>query len=194
MTCNRSRSAYSQCGTSCSRARTSVTSTPWRAASSRACVTTTPMPPLSCRSLTMKATFTGALARGPEGAVAPRAAAMVAAVIDPASAPRRTRVAFVGQATFFEACALGPGGHGFEPRFFEYRAGADANRLVVALRSFDPDVVLVFRPEIVPCGAFQDVRALTVGFLTEPLPRTARGAPVHDDLVKRLGELRKVDR
>jgi hypothetical protein len=142
----------------------------------------------------MKATFTGALARDPEGGVAPRAAAMVAAVIDPASAPRPTRVAFVGQATFFEACALGPGGHGFDPRFFEYRAGADANRLVAALGAFDPDVVLVFRPEIVPGGAFEDLRALTVGFLTEPLPRTARGAPVHDDLVKRLRELRKVDR
>src|SRR4051794_41982729 len=102
------------------------------------------MPPLSCRSLTMNATFTVALAPSPERGSAPRAAAMVAAVIDPASAPRRTRVAFVGQATFFEACALGPGEHGFDPFFFEYRAGADAPRLVAAPRALDPPGRVLF--------------------------------------------------
>ena len=29
----------------------------------------------------------------------------------------------------------------------------------------------VWRPELVPAGVFSDVRALTVGYMTEPLPR-----------------------
>jgi hypothetical protein len=103
------------------------------------------------------------------------------------------RVAFVGQATFFEACSLEPGPHGLQPRFFEFRRGADAGGLVGELRAFDPDVAIVFRPENVPAGALHGLRAKTVGFLTEPLPRQLSGAPVHEDLERRLWELRHVD-
>jgi hypothetical protein len=110
-----------------------------------------------------------------------------------ASGPTPLRVAFVGQATFFEACSLGPGPHGLQPRFFEFRRDADAGALVGELRAFDPDVAIVFRPEIVPPGALHGLRARTVGFLTEPLPRRLDGAPVHDDLERRLWELRHVD-
>jgi hypothetical protein len=104
------------------------------------------------------------------------------------------RLAFVGQATYFEACALGPGSHGFEPRFFEYRAGGDTDRLLAELADFDADVVVFFRPEIAPAGALHGLRALTLGFLTEPIPRTTTaGAPVHEDLGRRLWELEQVD-
>ena len=111
------------------------------------------------------------------------------------TADRPLRLAFVGQSTFFEACALDPGVHRrFEPRFHEFRAGADANALVTALHAFDPDVAVVFRPEIVPAGAFAGLRARTLGFLTEPLPRTANGAGAsHEDLERRLWELGHVD-
>jgi hypothetical protein len=109
------------------------------------------------------------------------------------SGPRPTRLAFVGQATFFEACALEPGPHGLEPRFFEFRRDGDAVALVEDLGAFDPDVVIVFRPEIVPAGALHGLRAKTVGFLTEPLPRRLSGVPLHDDLERRLWELRHVD-
>ena len=47
--------------------------------------------------------------------------------------------------------------------------------MLASLRAFDPDVVLVFRPEIVPPGAFADLGALTIGFLTEPIPRADGG-------------------
>src|SRR5215210_2525496 len=110
-----------------------------------------------------------------------------------ASGPTSPRVAFVGQATFFEACSLGQGSHGLAPRFFEFRCGADAPALVEELRAFDPDVAIVFRPEVVPAGALHGLRARTVGFLTEPLPRRFDGAPVHEDLERRLWELRHVD-
>ena len=67
---------------------------------------------------------------------------------------RPLRLAFVGQSTFFEACVLAPGvDPRVEPRFHEFRQGGDAGTLMPGLRAFDPDVVIVFRPEIVPRGA-----------------------------------------
>ena len=111
----------------------------------------------------------------------------------PASGLRPTRVAFVGQATFFEACSLGPGDHGLQPRFFEFRRDADAAALVDELQAFDADAVIVFRPEVIPAGALHGLRARTVGFLTEPLPRQLSGDPVHEDLERRRRELGRVD-
>jgi hypothetical protein len=100
------------------------------------------------------------------------------------------RVAFVGQSTFFQACALEGDAEGLRGTFVEHRGGADINALMAALAAVDPHVVLVFRPEIIPPGAFAGLRAATVGFLTEPLPR--RGG-THPDLERRLRELRSVD-
>ncbi|WP_205696695.1 hypothetical protein [Conexibacter sp. SYSU D00693] len=110
------------------------------------------------------------------------------------------RVAFVGQSTFFEACALADGVvPTLTTRFFEFRAGADAGRLRERLEAYDPQVVVVFRPEIIPSGTFDGLPVLTLGFLTEPLPR--RAAPgqagsngvAHHDLERRLEELSTVD-
>ncbi|MDO8184073.1 hypothetical protein Q5424_02745 [Conexibacter sp. JD483] len=102
------------------------------------------------------------------------------------------RLAFVGQGTYFEACAQMRDGAGLQTRFVEFREGAELGRLLGELHTWRPHVVLVFRPEIVPAGAFAGLDAATLGFLTEPLPR-ARGS-AHDDLEIRLKALRKVDR
>jgi hypothetical protein len=109
---------------------------------------------------------------------------------------RRLRLAFVGQSTFFEACVLEAPVHPrFDTRFYEFRSGGDAEALLAGLRAFDPDVVLVFRPEIIPAGAFAGLRATTLGFLTEPLPRMGEGNTArNEDLERRLWELEKVDR
>jgi hypothetical protein len=101
------------------------------------------------------------------------------------------RLAFVGQTTYFAACSMQAPAGGVLPLFVEFRAGADAEKMLASLRAFDPDVVVVFRPEIIPAGAFADIAALTVGFLTEPLPRVEGGA--HADLERRLEDLRAVD-
>jgi len=102
------------------------------------------------------------------------------------------RVAFVGQRTFFEACILGDGLAGMRTTFFEFRKGGDTDRLVIGLQEFRPHVVIVFRPEIIPAGAFAGLRATTLGFLTEPIPRgTGAG---HPDQQRRLWELGQVDR
>ena len=59
-----------------------------------------------------------------------------------------------------------------------------------AVAQADPDVVVVFRPEIVPAGAFDGLDAVTVGFNTEPIPRDGEA---HPDQLVRLGELAQTD-
>jgi len=104
---------------------------------------------------------------------------------------RRLRLALVGQATFFETC-LPPASSSLDPSFHEFRQDADAERLLADLRARRPDVVCVFRPELIPTGVLHGFDSLTLGFLTEPLPREAVGAP-HEDLSRRLWELGHVD-
>src|SRR4051794_27978313 len=101
------------------------------------------------------------------------------------------RVAFVGQQTFFEATALGDDHPRIRTRFYEFRKGGDAEALTAALQAFRPHVVVVFRPEIVPAGAFAALRAATLGFLTEPIPRGI--GPAHPDQERRLWELGQAD-
>jgi hypothetical protein len=105
---------------------------------------------------------------------------------------RRLRLALVGQATFFETC-LPPASRALVPSFHEFRKDADADALMRELRAANPHVVCVFRPELIPQGALHGLDALTLGFLTEPLPREAEGAP-QADLARRLWELEQVDR
>jgi hypothetical protein len=101
------------------------------------------------------------------------------------------RLAFVGQRTFFEVCALGDERPDVTTRFLEFRRHGDADALRRDLDAFAPHVVVVFRPEIVPAGAFDGLEALTLGFLTEPIPRDAAGR--HHDLERRRWELEQVD-
>jgi hypothetical protein len=101
------------------------------------------------------------------------------------------RLAFVGQRTFFEVCALGDERPDIETRFHEFRRHGDAQALRRDLDAFRPDVVVVFRPEIIPAGTFSGLRAATLGFLTEPIPRDAAGG--HHDLDRRRWELSQVD-
>lgn len=101
------------------------------------------------------------------------------------------RVAFVGQGVFFRQCSLERPAEGIEPTFFDFRAGAHPAALIGALQELDPDVVLVFRPEIVPPGLLDSLRALTIGYLTEPLPRDESSR--HPDLHARMSWLKQVD-
>jgi hypothetical protein len=101
------------------------------------------------------------------------------------------RVAFVGQSVYFRQCSQELVAGGVSPSFIDFRAGAPAERLLAELVKLDPDLVLVFRPEIVPHGLFDSIRAITLGYLTEPLPR---GGPAdHPDLRGRLWWLEKTD-
>jgi hypothetical protein len=101
------------------------------------------------------------------------------------------RVAFVGQSVFFAQCSLEAPVDGVEPFFVDFRSAAAPEPMLARLQELDPDVVLVFRPEIVPNGAFDGLRARTIGYLTEPLPRSA--GDTHPDLQARLRWLKDVD-
>jgi hypothetical protein len=103
----------------------------------------------------------------------------------------RRRIAFVGQELYFRLCSLEEPAGGLEPAFFDFRSGAPAEPLLTVLEAFDPDVIWVWRPEIVPHGLLRELRAVTVGYLTEPLPRD--GAAAHPDLELRLNYLRAAD-
>jgi hypothetical protein len=100
------------------------------------------------------------------------------------------RLAFVGQQAYFGYIALEQPAAGLEPRFFELRPNADGNELRAELDAYGPDVVIAFRPEFVPHGLFEGLDAITLGWLTEPLPR---GPGTHEDLETRLEALRNVD-
>ena len=91
---------------------------------------------------------------------------------------------------YFSSCALSSPAGGLEPVFVDHRGGADARALRRRLADAGPDVVVVFRPEIVAPGLFDDLDALTLGFSTEPLPRDAAA---HPDQLIRLGELAHAD-
>src|SRR3954454_1325076 len=114
----------------------------------------------------------------------------------PVHAPPRPgdplRLAFVGQQTFFEACALDERSRRVVTTFVEFRQGADAEAMRAAVDEFAPHAVVVSRPEIVPAGAFDGLRAATIGFLTEPIPRTT-GRRAHPDLRRRRADLRAAD-
>jgi hypothetical protein len=104
----------------------------------------------------------------------------------------RLRLAFVGQSTYFQACALGDECEEIETSFVDFRAGADSTAMLTALAAFDPHVVVAFRPEILPAGVLDALeRAATIGFLTEPLPRLSDDA--HADLERRLDDLKATD-
>ena len=100
------------------------------------------------------------------------------------------RVAFVGQEMYYGSCAMPHAAGGIEPAFVDHRGGADAAPMIARLHALAPDVVVVFRPEIVPPGAFAELDALTLGFNTEPLPRDP-GAGA--DRLFRLSELAQTD-
>jgi hypothetical protein len=98
------------------------------------------------------------------------------------------RIVFVGQSTFFGACALETP----HTTFVEFRAGADVDAMRARVHAAQPDVVVSFRPEILPPGVFADLRAPVLGILTEPIPR--RPGRAHPDLIRRRFALSKLDR
>src|SRR4051795_1061353 len=102
------------------------------------------------------------------------------------------RLAFVGQQTFFEVCSLVERSRRVTTMFHDFRQGADADAMHAALDAFAPHAVVVWRPEIVPAGALDGLRATVSGFLPEPIPRTP-GRRAHPDLRRRRADLRAAD-
>jgi hypothetical protein len=105
------------------------------------------------------------------------------------------RLAFVGQQTYFEACALDERSRRVCTTYVDFREGADAEAMRAGLDRFAPHAVVVFRPEIVPAHVFDGLRAMTIGFLTEPIPRVGptRRRKTHPDLRRRKADLRRAD-
>ena len=101
------------------------------------------------------------------------------------------KVAFVGQRTYFDICSQRGPSPAILPCFIDFREEAPIAPMLESLAAFNPHVVVVFRPEIIPAGVFHGLDALTLGYLTEPLPRSSGSD--HDDLERRLHDLALVD-
>jgi hypothetical protein len=76
--------------------------------------------------------------------------------------------------------------------FVDFREGASTTTLLERLEAAAPDVVVVFKPEVIPRGLFADLEATTIGYLTEPIPRR-QDIEEHPDLRRRLDNLRSLD-
>jgi hypothetical protein len=104
------------------------------------------------------------------------------------------RLAFVGQQTYFRACALDEDSPRVRTTFVDFRAGRDAALMRARLDAFGPHAVVLFRPETVPAGVLADLPAAIVGFLTEPISREASGrSGLHWDLEARRRDLAGLD-
>jgi len=103
----------------------------------------------------------------------------------------KTRVLFVGQSEYFHSCALS-NSIWAETAFVHFRHDVDQAYILQGIGDFEPDVVICFRPEFIARGLFQKVTALTVGFTTEPVPRSESDR--HPDLLRRLSYLEQMDR
>lgn len=112
---------------------------------------------------------------------------------DAPPATRPLRLAFVGQSTFFRACALDEHSDRVETAFVEFRSDRDPRAMRAALDGFGPDAVVVFRPEVLPPAALADVPAPILGFLTEPIVRDRDGRAAHWDLQQRRRDLASLD-
>jgi len=102
------------------------------------------------------------------------------------------KVAFIGQAVFFAQCLPTQEVPGFVFAFHDFRAGKNPGPLRQWLESWAPDVLVMFRPEIVPPATFHGLRAVRIGYLTEPLPR-GEARTAHPDLRQRLNWLKEMD-
>jgi hypothetical protein len=122
---------------------------------------------------------------------------MPAAAATPAWTPASgvpLRLAFVGQQTYFRACALEEDSPRVRTTFIDYREGRDAGLMRAQLDDFGPHAVVLFRPETVPAGALADLPAAIVGFLTEPISREVGGRGAHWDLESRRRQMEGLDR
>jgi hypothetical protein len=103
------------------------------------------------------------------------------------------RVAFVGQGHFFRACSLEHPAEGLEPHFIEYKPGLSPDSAKRELAALEPHVVFAFRPERFSAGMLAGSGAVTVGYLTEPMPRPGEEPPAQGDLERRRARLDEID-
>jgi hypothetical protein len=104
------------------------------------------------------------------------------------------RLAFVGQQTYFRACAMDERSPSAHTTFIDHRVGRDPALLRSRLDRFAPHAVILFRPETIPPGLLADLPAPVLGFLTEPISRETDGrAALHWDLEERRRALADMD-
>lgn len=133
----------------------------------------------------------GAVTRDPAHVRQVRSAVLDALVaLGLATQPRLLRLCFLGRSEDV-ARTLGASSDWVETSFVDFSSRDDFGQIVSDLRDRKPDVVIVLAPELVPRGAFQELPAITVGYLSEPVSRG--DGPSHTDLSRHRSDLRMLD-
>lgn len=82
-----------------------------------------------------------------------------------------TRLAFVGQANYFDLVALSMPTPNIEPTFIDFRSGGDTMALLDRIEEFHPDLIIVFGPQTIPKDVLRELEAVRIGWFTEPIAR-----------------------
>lgn len=100
-------------------------------------------------------------------------------------------VAFAGQRSLVEPHLLREPSDGVTPSFHDLRDGSDFATVLGAIEEQRPDVVVVFRPDLVPPGGTAGLDAIVLGVAPDPLPRKGRSS--HASLDYNLAMLQRSD-
>lgn len=85
-----------------------------------------------------------------------------------------TKIAFVGQKTYFESASLLSATDEIVPLFVNYKHGENPQAMRERIQQFSPDLIIAFKPESFPRSSLLNLPGFKVGWFTEPLPRIAQ--------------------
>lgn len=85
----------------------------------------------------------------------------------------RTRIAFIGQANYFDFVALSASTPLIETKFIDFKPGGDVSALLFDVDVIDPDVIIVFGPQNLPHATLAESNAVRIGWFTEPIAKVS---------------------
>jgi hypothetical protein len=85
----------------------------------------------------------------------------------------KTRIAFIGQANYFDFVALSVATPSIETKFVDFKSGGDVAALLFDVDAIDPDVIIVFGPQNLPHATLADSNAVRIGWFTEPIAKVS---------------------
>lgn len=104
----------------------------------------------------------------------------------------RTRIAFIGQANYFDFVALSGSTPLIEAKFVDFKSGGDTAALLFDLDAINPDVIIVFGPQNLPHATLANSDAVRIGWFTEPIANVSSLVEFEriqrDDSVKSLAQ------
>ncbi len=102
------------------------------------------------------------------------------------------KTVFLGQKTYFEDCVDSLRSGLNEVVFVDYRISKPIDEAIKEVESYKPDLLIVFKPEILPRNSLLSLSAKKVGWFTEPIAEKSQiTAP--ESLLARFRNLENLD-